>query len=437
MNEIEKEVTPLLVKVIVQEKSSFGLNTGTYVKGGGEGSFELSASLKNKLLGLAENVEINGSVGSQSTTTYTASFSIPRVLFAELIDISAFKRRQNAVKISSYTEENIGATLSLFANSRNEISYDFFIRELLPTMKASRHIKNQRGHNVKSSLRWNHIIDTDGDSNEDSVNGRSSTSLQNSFEIAGIGFDSNLLRFLKYEVEARYQYRFSDFNYFSNIKMLPSFAPTLNIFLNAGLIRPWSVSSLFSSSVSQSSSSTSNRILVCDRFFVGGPSNMRGFRFHGVGPMALRKDNENTSVSNSGSGSNSSNEYDSIGGTAMMRLSTSLSFGIVPKSPRWLAFLRDLNLRGHVFADAAHNILLSAPVESSPIHGNTDLLTGSTSPWGLRSVAKSFARDVRVSCGVGLLVPTSIGNLELNYCRVVRYQNSDGVKHGIQFNLIA
>lgn len=66
--------------------------------------------------------------------------------------------------------------------------------------------------------------------------------------------------------------------------------------------------------------------------------------------------------------------------------------------------LRELDVRGRVFANAGNLLSLAGPSRPAAEH------------W--RTLRQSY----RASVGVGLLVPTSFGRLELNFSQPVRMQ---------------
>ena len=76
-------------------------------------------------------------------------------------------------------------------------------------------------------------------------------------------------------------------------------------------------------------------------------------------------------------------------------------------------------------------------VAVSLIEGNSGyagLSTGGISDRA-RDIAERFVDGFRVSCGVGLVVPFDFGKLELNYCHILRRQETDRVRSGFQINL--
>ncbi|EOY17712.1 Outer membrane OMP85 family protein isoform 2 [Theobroma cacao] len=130
---------------------------------------------------------------------------------------------------------------------------------------------------------------------------------------------------------------------------------------------------------------------------VGGPTALWGFKTRGLGPTEPRRkvNDENTDPSG----------VDFLGGdlavTALADLSFDLPF-------RWF---REKGIHAHVFACT----------------GNVAKLT--ENEYRNFSVQK-FVDSLRSSVGVGLVVPTSLFRMELNYCYILRKFDHDRAKTG-------
>lgn len=228
---------------------------------------------------------------------------------------------------------------------------------------------------------------------------------------------------------------------FSRYRLAEFLRTTVTFGFNTGIIMPWSLQSVAFARESQSSSTC-----VSDRLFVGGASSsLRGFHLHGVGPMGQRRNEKG---------------FDCLGGTVMTCCHAALTFDIFPMGRlplKWMEGLRDLDVHGHVFMNGGNNIYLSTtansgnvqskPVDSSStpykyssegrlptIHGNSGFMGDGSDLGGFRSVFRQFLKGFRLSCGVGIVVPTSMGEFELNYCHILRHQDTDRLRVGWQVN---
>ena len=138
--------------------------------------------------------------------------------------------------------------------------------------------------------------------------------------------------------------------------------------ITAGLLLPWGAKGAES--------------MINDRFYLGGPSDLRGFRTHGVGPSGARQ--------------TGTRGRDVLGGDIKLAATAAVSFNLpVELLLRW-------GIHGHTFATAGTLLPFSA-----------------TS--GIRRQPAQFARDlaqsVSCTCGVGVVLPTFLGRLEVSESR--------------------
>ena len=122
-----------------------------------------------------------------------------------------------------------------------------------------------------------------------------------------------------------------------------------------------------------------------------------------------------------------------------------------------------MGMHAHIFVNGANNMLISGATTNSVDDGvqssldsfvrrNTSPASGDGSSsgavgsimhgnsgytgegGGVRSIAKSFIGGFRVSAGAGVVLPTAVGNIEMNYCHVLRHQATDHVRAGFQLS---
>jgi len=146
---------------------------------------------------------------------------------------------------------------------------------------------------------------------------------------------------------------------------------------------------------------------LVDRFFLGGES-LRGFEPRGAGPH----DGE-----------------DSIGGDAFIAATAAIS---VPPPARSIFALLPVDTRLQLFVAAGNNVPLSS------LRG---FFRGTGAESGKGEAGKKgpaeFSTRTRASVGVGIVAALPVGRLEVNWCHVLRAQETDAVKRGLQVLLTA
>ena len=101
---------------------------------------------------------------------------------------------QDWSKYSSYTEQIMGVSAGIVSDTRHDLSYNLMWRMLKdPSHMASPSVRRQLGHGLLSSLKYTFKID-ERDSTFRPTKGYA---IRSSSQIAGIGFQSNLIRFFR------------------------------------------------------------------------------------------------------------------------------------------------------------------------------------------------------------------------------------------------
>lgn len=127
---------------------------------------------------------------------------------------------------------------------------------------------------------------------------------------------------------------------------------------------------------------------VSDRFVLGGPLSVRGFRIAGIGPR---------------------DGHDALGGNMYWAVGLS---AIAP-----LPTLESKPLRAHAFVNAGTNIPWNKRASS------------------LQSTAEALSRSPSTSVGLGLIYRHSIARIELNYCIPLTAAKGDQLRRGLQFGI--
>uniref|UniRef100_A0A453KED9 Bacterial surface antigen (D15) domain-containing protein n=2 Tax=Aegilops tauschii TaxID=37682 RepID=A0A453KED9_AEGTS len=177
----------------------------------------------------------------------------------------------------------------------------------------------------------------------------------------------------------------------------------LNAGVAAGVIHPLATGSTCSiSSLPERFYLGGNRSLVCR---LGGPSSLLGFKSRGLGPT----DSQACAPKNSENAAPISPELDALGGDIAVTAFADLSFDL-PLKP-----LRELGIHGHAFVSAGNHAKFT----------ERDIR---------RFSVTEFLKTFRSSAGFGVVVPTRLFHIEMNYCHILKQFANDRAKTGIQFN---
>ncbi|KAJ4953012.1 hypothetical protein NE237_029844 [Protea cynaroides] len=354
-------------------------------------SWSLEGSLKLKnLLGYGDIWDGSGAYGWDQTSEISTGVSLPR--FKGLVTpvtarISLLS--QDWLKFSSYKEHLLGLSVGLISTRNHDLSYNLTWRNLTdPSQMSSRSIRRQLGHSLLSSLKYSFKVDK----RDSPLRPKRGYAFLSTTQIGGLTPDNRSLRFLRQEFDLRYALPLGFYN------------AAVNFGISAGVIVPWG-----SGFMNMPSS-------LPERFFLGGhsspvcnlsgPTTLFGFKSRGTGPAEARRviidksNNENTS---------SSSGTDALGGDLAVTAFADLSFDLP------LRILREAGIHGHLFACA----------------GNLAKLTENE----YRNFTfQKFGESFRRSAGVGIIVPTRLFRMEVNYCYILKQFEHDHGKTGVQFS---
>ena len=373
-----------IVVTVAEKKRLTSASTGVSTQAG-EGSMDAKVSVRN-LFGFAEKFDLNMELGQQKSSVFRLAAARPRWLGSDaMLSADISKCAISHVKHSSFVEKLLGGSCGMVIGQPDEYlgCHDFSgvvsLRDVCQLEKntASWPILQQRGLTLKSSLmhtfslrRLDHpIIPTDG------------VNLKLTTELAGLVPTPVL----------------GDVKFFKQTLQASAYVPllerlTLGMSVHAGLLLP----------LGGSRSANQGESCISDRFFLGGPGSMWGFRTRGVGPRELR----HTATGEGVSPNDPKAPRDSLGGDVMAVGTATLSVALPGK-------LEDANVRAHVFASGG----------------------------GLQSLSTlnregSFLPSLRACIGVGVAIPTAVGKVELNLTQVLRHRPEDAVvKNGVQLGI--
>lgn len=293
---------------------------------------------------------------------------------------------QDWLKFSSFNEKSMGVSLGLLSTKNHDLAYNLSWRTMTdPSQMASSSVRRQLGHNLNSALKYTYKIDK----RNSSLRPTKGYAFVSTTQIGGLSPDSRCLRYLRQELDLRCAFPLGFYN------------AALNFGIGVGVLFPWG------------SGFRSKPTSLLDRFYLGGtsspvctlggPTSVLGFKARGLGPTELRRNMDD------GESSDSYPATDFLGGDLAVTAFADLSFDLP------LRVLREAGIHGHIFASAGSLNKLSENAYRNLSY-------------------QKFRESFRSSIGCGVIVPTKIFRMEVNYCHIVSQQASDRGKTGVQFN---
>ncbi|KAG0223282.1 hypothetical protein BGW42_005998 [Actinomortierella wolfii] len=341
----------------VKEGSRVQIKTGTEA-GNAEASAYGSLTVKN-VFGGAETLNTSMAFGTRTSSAFQFSFATPLLADPDKnLSFNLFSQSRNNTQWSSHEEDLKGGSVKYSTFSPlgyHEFSYDGHWREITrPSENASMSIREQCGHSLKSSLThmWIH------DMRDEPLMPSTGHYFRLTQEYAGLGGDVNHLR---HELETQVVR--------SNSK---------------GYILSATVKSGYLHSLNGKPSKLS------DRFFLGGPMSVRGFKSFGLGPR---------------------DGHDSLGGDAYVSAGVSL----LTPFPGFPA--PDSSVKGHLFANAG-SLIAVAPGVKDP-----------------KKVVDDLTKAPSVSVGAGVVYRHPQVRIELNFALPLVATKTDALSRGWQLGL--
>ena len=259
--------TDIDIFLSVREKSRLLLNTGTNV-GNAEGDAYATGTYRN-IFGGAETLNVNASLGTRTRSAYEANFETPILSNPDFRWQIGGLASSTSKVWSSHEEVLKGGWTKLRwvvpGGGRHELGYNGVWRQitgLAPDASAS--VREEAGDSVKSSITYtwvkdqrdNPLFPTQGMFNKSTV------------ELAGWGPLQGDVAFGKAEFEAQGAMPIP----IPGVKGQSGVSLTTG--LRAGLLYPLPIGLESESKPSR----------INDRFQLGGPTDVRGFRLSGLGP---------------------------------------------------------------------------------------------------------------------------------------------------------
>ncbi|RFU36285.1 hypothetical protein B7463_g30, partial [Scytalidium lignicola] len=375
-------VTDIDIFLTARERSRILLKTGTDI-GNAEGSAYGNLLWRN-VFGGAESLNLNASAGTRTRSAYQATFDTP------LFSNPDYRFSLDALASSTHKpwashEEALkggGAKLSWAtkSGSRHQLSYTGVWRQITGlAVGAAPTVRNDAGDSFKSSITHTWV----DDKRDNPLLPSRGYLLKTVSEIAGLGPLKGDVAFWKAEVETAGAVPIP----IPGIKGDSGVSFTLG--LRAGLISPLP---LGFESVSQPSR-------INDRFQLGGPTDIRGFKLSGLGP-------------HDGS--------DAVGGDVYAAGSANLLLPI----PR---VGKDSPLRLQLFANGGRLLALKNRGEK---------LDPATVQQSLYKTVSELGKDLpSIAAGVGLVYAHPVARFELNFALPLVLRRGEAGSKGLQFGV--
>lgn len=376
----------------LEEKNWVTFHSGIYAQGM-EGSTELSLRLINPT-GHAEQLSISTEWGARPemknvSSSHSLELVKPRPFGKPVVfDARLHQLAHNREIWSSYVELLRGTTATVATeDGHHAVSLEASWRRLTdPSRCASHAVMRQLGDSLKTAVRHVYRSNTF----DDMQFPRKGWGVRTDSEVAGLGFDPNLLRHVKQQVSMCFALPIAS-------------AGSLTFSIDTGIILPWG-----------SGSWTHKESAISDRFFLGGlgAGALRGFAERGVGPSENRRHLDER-ASRSGSSSDrdvgTHNGRDALGGDLFCSVLAAFNF------PLPFETAKAMGMHGHVFINGGSIVGLAGQRKS------------------VGDCGREFGRSFRWSAGAGVVLPTNIGRLELNVCQILAKQQNDSARRGLQF----
>lgn len=376
--------TDLDVYLSVQEKSRIILKTGTNL-GNAEGSAYGNLLWRN-VFGGAESLNLNASMGTRTRSAYQAAFETP------ILSDPNFRLEFGAVASSTQkpwaSHEEVlkgGWTRLRWQNGsrqRHELTYNGFWRQITGlSPDASLAVRGDAGDSVKSSI--SHTWTRDG--RDHPLLPSCGTYVKTLNEVAGVGPLKGDVAFWKSEVETQGAIPIP----LPFVKDPSGVSFTMGI--RAGVLYPLNLGS----------DATPQPSRINDRFLLGGPTDVRGFRQAGLGPR---------------------DGSDAVGGDIYAAGSANL-FVPLPRVGR------DTPLRLQGFVNAGRILSLRTPDNERPKTNNEVRNAVLSSVQELTSALPSTA------AGIGLVYAHPVARFELNFSLPIYQRKGEEGRKGLQLGI--
>lgn len=391
----EDAIPQLSVYLSAKEKSRYTIKTGTEA-GHAEGSAYLSVFLRN-IFGGAESLNANASLGTRTRSAYSLAFDTP-VLSNPDIRWEIGGLASSTLKEWASHEEAIkgGATKLKFVTPdghRHEFGYASSWRQITSLLaNASPTVRADAGDSFKSSLSHTWM----NDQRDNPLLPSSGYMMKSTSELAGWGPLQGDVAFAKMEAETQAAIPIP-------IPFLKGTAFTAG--MRGGVLYPMSLGSY-----SLGADNAPQMSRINDRFQLGGPTDVRGFRLSGLGPR---------------------DRNDAVGGDVYAAGGASLIFPF-PRTGK------DTPLRLQAFVNGGRLLaLMDKPKSKSD--SESDEKGGMDSAAVADSVKRTIAElgNGLPSCaaGIGIIYALPVARFEVNFSLPLVIRRGEEARKGLTFGV--
>ncbi|KAK2039184.1 surface antigen [Colletotrichum somersetense] len=397
-NQTDPSSTPtdVDVDVVVKELSRYKFNAGTDV-GNSEGSAYTSLLWRN-IFGGAEQLTVNASAGTRTRSAYSATLSAP--VKSNPDTRIALEGLASATDKSWAAHEEVlkGANLRFSwlsgPKDMHSVEYSGIWRQVTGLRDgASPTVRADAGDSVKSSIK--HTYQRDQRDNPQLP--QSGYVLKSVFELAGFGPLGGDVAFSKNEMEVGGAVPIP----------IPGIDGPSGVSIGGGL----RFGMLYPLPLGFSLGGKAQPSRINDRFQLGGPTDVRGFQYGGLGPH---------------------DGHDSVGGDVFAAGSVNMLFPLPYKGP-------DSALRFQVFANSGRLVAMKSKGKGDDeTHKGLDAGSVANSAWrALNDLATGLPST---AAGVGLVYAHPVARFELNFSLplVLRRgeQGTKGLQVGVGINFL-
>ncbi|KAM7182961.1 mitochondrial outer membrane beta-barrel protein Tob55, variant 2 [Naviculisporaceae sp. PSN 640] len=378
------DIPELDVAISVKEKGRLFLNAGTDF-GNAEGSAYTKAVVRN-IFGGAETLAVNASTGTRTRSAYDASFSTP------LNDNPYLRLAVEALRSSTHkpwasheehlTGGNLRLTWQTKGGDSHSLAYSGIWRQLTNLVAgASPTVRADAGDSLKSSITHTFIRDRRDPTSPLRQGGYLLRSVS---ELAGWGPLKGDVSFLKSEIELS--------------AAAPLALPGVSVGggFRMGMLYPLGFGFGLGRSIQPSR--------INDRFLLGGPTDVRGFKLGGLGPH---------------------DGQDAIGGDVFAAGGVNMMLPLPrtgPSSP----------LRIQVFANGGKLVAFKHKSKAKERIGSAALDSRAVMEGMKTAVGELVDGLPSVSAGVGLVYAHDIARFELNFSLPIAARRGEEARKGLQ-----
>lgn len=377
----------------VKERNRYRLSTGTEA-GNAEGSVFARGQIRN-LFGGAESLTGNASYGTRARSTYDLSLSTPIFSDPDLVWSLGVVASSTAIPWASHDEVIKGAWTNLrydaSADSQHNLIYQDQWRQVTGlSPNASPSVRANAGDSVKSSLTYRYLLDRF----DNPILPRQGYRARTTLELAGWGPLAGDVGFGKADLEVQ------GVTSVSVPFVRGDTGISLSTNLKGGLLYP----------LPATGQATAKPSRINDRFQLGGPVDVRGFKLSGLGPR---------------------DGADAVGGDVYASGGANLTLPLPRLGP-------DSPVRFQAFVNGGRLFALPNTSRSSDKSQSDEKPKGGSRSFRdtLAATRKELGNGLpSIAAGVGVVYAHPVARFELNFVLPLVIRKGEEARKGLQFGV--